>query len=402
MRQSLLVSAGATQFANQSIYWMFAGRPGFWPAFGTYAALGGFTFLFTYLPPGDAWLHEEWHRAVLTRHGMGSYNGVYHWNIGTDAVSVDHVKDTDLESLKANHPAEFTRLMEAGGEGEIESVRLMRRRNFFLGRPSDADRIAWWTSGVDVAAYIWYCSVSDYDGELRDDNAMEKLESQRDFTGLDYRAWIHDLRNPGEAYAAGPRGRTHPSGSGFDRYLLNSDLTPGERHFLQWQAGLSLLNMVSGEHWGADWLPGINPWSGEGYLWNFGLTHHLTSFGYAVGAEFLARQGKASWMFTAQGMANAQLVLPCLGAELFRYPVALGRKQLFLSGTLSAWLQPEGQLFHTASVSPGAYALAGAALPLGQYLEIFAEADAKTPGWVPGNVYLDAAVQGRAGVQLRL
>ena len=149
-------------------------------------------------------------------------------------------------------------------------------------------------------------------------------------------------------------------------------------------------------------MPGSNPWRGSGYLWNFGLRHNLTSFGYAVGGEFLMRQGKTNWVFTVDGMLNAEMALPCLGAELFRYPVMLGRKQIFVSGNASAWLQPKDQLFHSTSMEPGAMLLAGAAVPLGSFLEAFAEADAKSAGWVAGNAYLDAAMQARAGLQLRL
>lgn len=403
MRQSLMASAAFTQWADQSIAWLWSGaESGFLRNLGTFASLGLFAWFSDYMPLGDAWLHEEWHRAVLTRRGIGSYNGIYHWNIGSDVIAVDHVEDADLQALKDGHPAEFTRLMEAGGEGEIESVRLMRRRNFFLGRPSTPDRISWWTSGLGVSTYIWICSGSDNDYSLRDANAKEADPRQRDFTGLDFRAWVHDLRHPDEPYAAGPRGRTHPSGTGFDRYLMDSDLTVDEKHFLKLQAGLSLLNLVSGQHLGWDWLPATSPWTGQGYLWNFGLTHHLTPFGYAVGGEFLARQGKADWVFTAQGLANAKLVLPCLGAELFRYPFALGREPVYLSLSLTGWLQPEDQRFRAGSAEPGAYALLGAAFPLGQNLEIFAEGDAKTDGWVPGVVYLDAAAEGRLGLQIRL
>lgn len=403
MRQSLLINAGATQWANQSIAWAWSGAQSqFLRSLGTYASLGLFAYYFTYLPPGGGWLHEEWHRAVLTRRDIESYDGIYHWDIGAEAVAVDHVKDTDLAALKAKHPADFIRLMEAGGEGEVETVRLMRRRNFFLGRPSEYDRISWWVSGANGTAYLWYCSVEDFDQQLMDANAKESKVSQRDFTGLDYRAWVHDLRRPDAAYGAGPRGRTHPTGSGYDRYLLYSDLTAGERDFLQLQAGLSVLNVLSGQHLGWDWFYGTNPFSGQAYLWNVGLTHHLTPFGFAVGADFLARQGKAAWVFTAQGLASAGMVLPCLGAELFRYPVAVGAKPLFLSASASAWLQPDDLRFRDDAAEPGASILAGVAFPVGQWLEIFAEGDAKTAGWVPGNAYLDAALQGRAGLQLRL
>ncbi|MBW8887193.1 MAG: hypothetical protein JF616_05470 [Fibrobacteres bacterium] len=403
MRQSLMASAAFTQWADQSLVWLWSGaESGFLRNLLTYTSLGLFAWVSDYLPLGDAWLHEEWHRAVFTRRGIKSYNGIYDFDLGSSAIPVEHVEDRDLAALKDQHPAEFTRLMEAGGEGETEAAREMRRRNFFLGRQSYSDRIGWWVTGLNSSFYIWTSSIDVFDKDLQDENARETDPRQRDFTGLDYRAWVYDLRHPDVPYAAGPRGRLHPSGTGFDRYLLNGDLTGDERDFLKLQAGLSLLNLISGQNLGWDWLPGANPWGGQGYLWNFGLTHHLTPFGYAVGGEFLARQGKADWIFTAQGMANATLVLPCLGAELFRYPLALGREPVFLSLSLSAWLQPEAQRFRSRSAEPGGYGSLGAAFPLGQSLEIFAEGDAKTDGWEPGVVYLDAAAEGRFGIQMRL
>jgi len=96
------------------------------------------------------------------------------------------------------------------------------------------------------------------------------------------------------------------------------------------------------------------------------------------------------------------MALPELSGELFRYPVTVGQTGIFLTGGLSAWLQPEAQRFQTTSITPGAALLLGAAIPLRTGLEAFAEADAKSAGWVPGNVYLDAAIQGRAGLQLRI
>ena len=403
MRQSLLWNVGAVQLADQSIGWLWEGmRPGVWRALGLYGSLGLFNYLSVYLPPGQGWMHEEWHRAVMTRYGISSYDGIYHWNIGAEAVSVDHVKDADLADLKARHPADFTRLMEAGIEGETESVRLMRRQNFFLGRQSDYDAVDWWSSAVNGTAYIYICSIKDYDKDLEKADRAETIESQRDFTGLDFRAWVYDMRHPDEAYGAGPRGRTHVTGSGFDRYLLYPDLTAGERDYLRLQAGLSLLNLVSPQMFGSDWLPGTVPWDGAGILWNFGLVHHLTPFGYEVGGDLLVRRGKWSWAFSAQGLVNGAMALPGIGGELYRYPLEAGRTHVFLTGGVSAWLQPQDQLYRTTSVQPGAAARVGAALPLWSAVEVFAEADAKTAGWVAGNVYLDAAAQGRAGLQLRL
>lgn len=403
MRQTLYWNAGATQWADQTVGWIWEGlEPGFLRAFGTYASLGLLDYLSVYVPPGGGWMHEEWHRAVLSRYGISSYDGIYHWDIGADAVAVDHVKDRDLEALKARHPADFTRLMEAGIEGEIESVRLMRRNNFFLGRASDYDALAWWASSLNVSAYLYICSVKDFDPELESADGRETAESGRDFTGLDFRAWVYDMRRPDQPYAEGPRGRVHPSGSGFDRYLKYSDLTPGERSYLRLQAGLSLLNLVSPQMIGRDWLPGTNPWDGGGLLWNFGLVHLLTPFGYGLGGDVMVQRGKWSWVMGARGYVNGEMALPGLEAELFRFPMAAGGKRLFLTLGASAWLQPREQLYRTTSFRPGASALAGLAVPLTTALELYAEADAKSPGWVPGVVFLGAAAQGRAGIQLRL
>lgn len=403
MRQSMQWNAAAVQAANQTIGWLWeGGRPSALRSLGTWFSLGLFDYLSVYVPPGHAWMHEEWHRAVLSRRGISSYNGVYHWDLGASAIAVDHVSDADLAELKREHPADFTRLAEAGVEGELESIRLMRKNNFFLGRKSEYDRISWWSSTLNSSAYLYLCSVDDLDPELEKAGRRETSESARDFTGLDFRAWVYDLRHPGEPYAAGPRGRTHPSGSGFDRYLKYGDLTHGERIYLRLQAGLSLLNLISPQFFGRDWLPGTTPWDGRGHLWNFGLAHRLTPFGYSVGGDLLLRRGKWAWAFEALCFVNGKTALPGIGGELFRYPVTVGRKDVFLTGGASAWLQPEDMAFRTASALPGAALHAGAAVALLPALELFAEADAKTPGWVAGDVYLDAAVQARAGLQVRL
>jgi hypothetical protein len=403
MRQSMLWNTSSIQLANQTIGWLWEGRqPGFLRYFGTWASLGLFTYASVYLPPGGAWMHEEWHRAVLTKEGVSSYNGVYHWDIGAEAIAVDHVEDAELAEMKADHPADFIRLMSAGLESETESVRLMRRNNFFLGRRSEYDLLSWWNTNLNGAAYLYICSVKEFDETLKEANFEEEKMSERDFTGLDFRAWVHDLRRPEEPYAQGPRGRIHPTGSGVDRYLLYSDLTPDERNYLRLQAGLSLLNLVSPQSIGRDWLPGVNPWDGGGFLWNFGLSHHLTPFGFDVGGDFLVRRGKWSWVVSMQGLINGEMALPAMAGELFRYPVPVGRSDIYLTCGASAWLQPENQLHYTSSVAPGGAVLLGLAVPLQYSLELFAEADAKTEGWMPGNVYLDAAVQGRAGLQLKL
>jgi hypothetical protein len=313
------------------------------------------------------------------------------------------VRDDDLARIKERHPADFVRLMSAGLEGQVESYRLMRRNNFFLGRSSRHDSFLWWVGGVNGTFYLWACAEGWIDGDIADMERRERSMADRDFTGPDFTAWVHDLRRPEAAYGAGPRRRAHPSGeAGFRRYLASDDLTGGERDYLRLQAGLSLLNFTSPQFWGHDWMPGSLPWGGPGLLWNASLIHHLTPFGFSVGGEVFLRQGKWSWILGAQGLVNAGMALPGLSAGLFRYPLAVGRRTLFLTGEVSAWLQPEDLLFRADESRPGGALLAGVSVPLLGGLEAWVEADAKTDGWVPGNVHLDEAVQGRGGLQWSL
>ena len=77
--------------------------------------------LFLFLTAG--WMHEEWHRAVMTNQNISSRNGFYHpeaWSNGL--ISVDSVNDDDLGRLKSQNPAETVRLMSAGIEGQIMLV----------------------------------------------------------------------------------------------------------------------------------------------------------------------------------------------------------------------------------------------------------------------------------------
>lgn len=405
MRQAQLWNASATQLAVQSLVWAWDRAPGpDWARdMGLWLSMGGFSFLFTYMPLGDAWLHEEGHRAVLTLRGADSHNGIYGVEIGSSLIAVDEVEDADLERLKNRHPADFVRLMAAGIEGETEAFRLMRKNNFFLGRSSEQDRFMWWVGGLNGSFYLAACANGWIDEEIGEMEAKERSMGSRDFTGPDFTAWVHDLRRPDEGYADGPRGRVHPSGTGgYRRYLTTDDLTEEERDYLRLQAILSLLNFTSPQYWGPDWLPGVLPWDGRGILWNAGLAHHLTPFGYEVAGDLFLRRGKWAWVITLQALVNSRKPLPGLSAEIFRYPTMVGRKTVYLTGAASAWIQPEDLRFDARDVLPGGALLAGLSIPLAGGLEAWFEGDAKSEGWVPGNVHLDPAVQARAGLALRL
>ncbi len=50
----------------------------------------------TPIPGFLAWHHEEWHRAVLSSHGIGSFDDVYRLQLSAEVTNVSHVRDDDL------------------------------------------------------------------------------------------------------------------------------------------------------------------------------------------------------------------------------------------------------------------------------------------------------------------
>src|ERR1700712_1468112 len=80
-----------------------------------------FDFFTTAVPFADAWLHEEWHRAILGQNNIDSKDDVWNLkNIFASSISVSHVTDQDLIRFKKEKPRDFVRTKAAGIEGEAE------------------------------------------------------------------------------------------------------------------------------------------------------------------------------------------------------------------------------------------------------------------------------------------
>jgi hypothetical protein len=390
MRQAMLVSTDFYQGAHK----LMQGDDDF-PRLGRRLLILGFDYVSTWLPPSSAWMHEEWHRSVMTTRQIKSYNDVYNLNFFSDAIAVSHVTDADLTRLKRDHPADSVRLSAAGIESEAEQNFLIERRHFF-DDVSTWDQGVLWLNYLNNYSYISNCASPDSDtftaDEIRDEGSNVP---KRDFTGLDCDGWVYDLFRPDEPYAA--RG-VHPSGTGIDRYRSWSDLSAEEQRFLKRQRTLNLLNFVD------PFLFGISAFGssqdGEPLLWNATLRHHLTSFGYTIDVNVFLKKPAQSWLFTLHNQFNAVRYFPGFTAE--RIGMDLPWPHLQLSTRLSLWTQPKDQRVKSAS------GLAGGLLGLTLTRDLSANAqaylglDAKSRGLVAGNPYLDANVCGITGLIFQL
>ncbi|HMC22105.1 MAG TPA: hypothetical protein VKL19_09680 [Thermoanaerobaculia bacterium] len=370
MQQSLAITGSVYELSHQALWDAFGKRE-----WASKTAVGLFDLATTAvlpLPLTDVWLHEEWHRAVLGRRGINSFDDVYYFRV-TDTVAVSHVRDEDLIRLKRDHPADQVRLQEAGIEGEYALVQRLEKDRFFHGSR------AWhmplyWLIKLEAQGYV----ASGTDDEVNADTDKMNREDgssvkKRDFTGHDFVGWMYDLSRPDEPYQA--RG-IHPSGVGINRYRKPSDLTDDERRFLHRQGQLQYLNFLDANLIGIDAFHDVN----------ITAAHLLTSFGYTIDANVFLR-GKRKVFVVLHDYKNRERHFPGADVQLFDAPLTL---------RLALWLQPERQRFRDRRGKPGG--LFGVRVDRGT---TFAEVEAKSRGWVQGIESLEASLALRFGLTFR-
>ena len=360
-----------------------------WQGFFNRLAFVGFDVLTMSLPPASAWMHEEWHRAVMGNRNIDSHNGVYNLK-GGSTIPVDRVTDEDLIRLKEESNADFVRLSTAGMESEHQLALAVEKDHFFRGtRTFDYPALALFK--MSPALYVGACSGSESNRITDESNDEDGADiPKRDFTGLDCNAWMYDLQRPDEPYSA--RG-THPSGVGINRYRKFSDLSKGEKDFLRLQSQLTWLNLVDPFIFGYESF-GSSPW-------NANLGHDLTPFGYTVDVNLFR-----TWPMGAKSLATLHVfrngVRSFPGFD-FERQVSPAAAQMMDSRLLSyrfgIWQQPKGLRFDTAEGTLGGLIGAKFRLLTVREVDLYTELLHKTQGWVPGVVKLDHGTNVQVGVR---
>jgi hypothetical protein len=389
MQQSLKLSKGFYDVTHYGITQYFARQPkkALWSTLGL-------DVLSLWLPFGSGWLHEEWHRAVMSNRGIDSYDEIYKFNLFSETTSVSHVSDADLIRLKQLYPADMVRLSAAGMEAQNELNVALEQDIFFHGRRYFVDALMW-LNNLNNSAYLYTCASNDANRLTQDLLNNEGSDiATRDFTGLDCTAWVYDLFRPSEPYSA--RG-LHPSGTGIKRYIQYDDLTDAEKEFVHKQLALSFLNLVNPILYHHDWFTGTNPFNGRPMQWNAALRHYLTSFGYSIDVNLLAQQAQHKLTLTLHNYFNHHHYFPGISLSLLRYPIMAGDQYIRFTPRMDVWLQPEDQQFDTRKGKVGGLVSLKLERPLSERYDGFVELEAKTDGWVAGNVYLEDNVSVRLG-----
>lgn len=346
-----------------------------------------------YAPFGNGWLHEEYHRAMMARHHVSSFNEMNTFPVGAEMVSVNHIKDEDLIRFKKESPVDFIRMHVAGIEGEYLLVDRLQRNNFFY-RQQMMHEFLYLFVTANSAMYVMMSSQPAKVDKLTDEmNQKEPEISQRDFTGFDFTAWVYDLYNPAEPYEN--RG-VHPSGNGIDRYIKTTDLSNDALSYLKRQGYYQWLNMISPMMFGVRSLK-----FGNQMNYNFSVRHLLTPFGNDLSLHFLLQWQKTNLVCAWHQASNKNRSFPGIEIQLFDYPVAAGKSCFLLSPKIITGLQPQQQLF--LSDKPDFFVFGSLRVDylLNNRILPWFECSLKTPGWIAGNEFSGSNASFRLGLSAR-
>jgi len=346
----------------------------------------------TYMPLSDAWLHEEFHRAVLTKNYTKSYNQVNDFPFFSELISVNKVTDEDLIRFKKNNPQDFVRLHSAGIEGEYVMVDNLNARNFFYNQQQAyfAYNLLW---TFNSAYYVWICHTKEAENITTEVNIQDGTNVEiRDFTGLDFLAWTYDLHRPYEDYTV--RG-IHQSGIGLDRYIKPSDLTSEELNYLELQGYLQFLNFLNPMLIGIYRLP-INI-KGNKYFYNVFVHHLLNSFGYDISLNTYFQSTKLNIISGLHLYQNQNLILPGVNFEVIDYDIKIKNYKLRTSLKSAIWLQPENLMFTDVKSNFGGLISFKTKFGKKKFFP-FIELSYKTKGWVAGEDFQEEHFSFRSGL----
>ncbi len=381
MAQSLALSNGFYSAAHDGISRLIRPASEFRRILFCNAAAAAFDAFSFYLPLGYGWLHEEYHRAVLTRRGADSFNEMNTFPFGQDLVAVRNVRDEDLMGLADAHAPDFVRLMAAGLEGQYHQVQTLQQQNFYFAQ--DLPHIPlYWLSTFTNIIYVNQSGSDFFDDKIDEANAREGADvARRDFTGPDFTAWADKLFFPDRPYAA--RG-LHPSGVGIDRYVRAADLSPEARAYLQKQGRRQWFNVLSPHLYGFARLRLARTSRGD-YFGNFAVRHVLTSFGESLSINLFYQSPRYNVFVSSHRYANGERAFPGLEVAVLEYGCG---PRWWLTGRALGWLQPRGQAFDARQATAGGLLGLRARYRTDTVFTPYAQVEGKTAGWVMGHVFL--------------
>jgi len=396
MSQSLNLATSLNSLKREGLYRLMSKNPSIKPYY-KYSAFLIDILSYLPIPLTSAWMHEEFHRAVLTKHGGNSYNEMNNFPIGKTLISVLDINDNDLIKLKHDSPQDMVRMSEAGIEGEYLLANSINRTAFFYNTKSIS--ITPLLIALNSSMYVLTSSGKNIDKET---DKMNRTDGQninkRDLLGVDFLSYTYDLFRPNEPYQN--RG-IHPSGVGINRYIKRSQLTPAELSYLKQQGLLQLINFINPISLMFTSFTITKKENGDDTRANLYFNHWLTSFGYDISSTGLLHSNFHNYAFTFHNYVNHTNWMPGVEAETYDYLIGKNiiKNPIPVTARAMVWLQPKDQLFYSKKLQAGGLIEAKIYYPVSKTINPYISFTAKTSGWVAGNVYLEKNTSASLGLR---
>lgn len=397
MSQSLNIATSVNNLKREGIYRLKTKKTLIRQNYSLFVSIADL-ITFLPIPLTSGWMHEEFHRAVLSKHGISSYNDMNDFPITKTLINVSHISDDDLIRLKSESPQDMVRLSEAGIEGQYLMSNNINKEAFFSNTKSISFTPLY--SNLNSILYVLICSKKSYSDQVIDDEIKSEGNNiaKRDAVGLDFLSYTYDLFRPNERYES--RG-IYPSGVGINRYIKYSQLTKEEQRYLKQQGLLQLINLINPISLMLNSFDTGGNVNGDKTRANLYFNHWLTSFGYDISSTGLLHYNKNNYAFTFHNFVNHARWMPGVELETYDYMIGRGviKKPIPVTARVMAWLQPEDQLFFSKYAQLGGLIEAKIQYPLSKYINPYISVTAKTNGWVAGNVYLEKNVSCSFGLR---
>ncbi len=395
MKQSLAMSDNLYGVAHWEINKLIKTNKKIRKILFTNVIAASFDLLTFYTPFGMGWLHEEYHRAVMTKRNINSFNDMNTFPFGASEVSVRKVTDENLIMLSDNYKQDFRRLMVAGNEAQFYQIQTLQKNNFFLNQNLPNISLYWMSSMTNII-YVNQSSSDAFNKKVDKLNIEDGVNiSKRDFTGPDFTAWADALFFPEKPYTE--RG-IHPSGIGINRYIKPSQLSNEARNYLKKQGALQWLNLLSPQLFGILKIK-LKSTNNGIYYGSFAVRHLLTPFGNDISLDLFYQTPRNNIFVTIHNYNN--LNSSFFGLEVSILEKSLLNNKLQITPRIMVWLQPENQLFFTSKSSLGGLFGGRSSYSFG-LLNPYIEIECKTKGWVMGNVFLEENISINIGLYLRM
>ncbi|MGL4392910.1 MAG: hypothetical protein ACRCSK_05710 [Fusobacteriaceae bacterium] len=334
-----------------------------------YATLAATDFVY-FFALQNMFMHEVGHYAVARNASV---------DVAITRTGNVPTNSTQFEVLKENSLAEFVHFDVAGFELETQLQRNMSARRFNFN-----------TKANDIIS-MWFTAFSPFGYYLTGMNEVNKLDGKNNAIWTDPAIWTFNIFNPSASVLT-----TKTDADGKIKVVKSYNTwvpTEEEKSYLATSTALSALNFLDPQ------LFGFNRFETENFYYNAATRFFGTAFGRQVVLDTYFIPVSSKHRYQISLMLNSNKEKTGFGISFLQ--TALKVPYGNITYELAAWQQPEDLKFYATKMIPGGMISLNYDIDISKNVSLLLGGGYKSNGWVPGLVYLNEGVFGKAGATIK-